>query len=805
MGKLFNNYSQIIPSLLFICLLIILEIVSFNWQNNIYKPTELLQAAKNADTITTSGIITSDAKSTKSLAGTVCLFDIKTESGFWLQIQGIKQTIANQNNKTINLTKNWCDLKYHDSIEFTAKLSPIDFKTKSDNPANRLAAKAQINKFTILQYASGLDYITNVIRAAFIDMTDKLNPVGRALVPAIALGYTNNFDDNLSDNFKISGLTHLVAISGSHFVIIISLIGVILLAFNIKKTIAAGIEIICILAFMSLVHPQPSVIRAAFMGIIGLVGLILQRKSLALTALSATIITLLIIDPYLATSYGFAMSCSAALGIILLTPKLTILLSRFIGKTIASIVSVTLAAQFFCGPIIILIYPFFTPYTLMANFLATPFVAPATILGVLSALISPLIPQMAYILAFSSTIFAYPLYIISKLISFLPLAKLAWVNGLIGCLLMILLNIILYWTISGKIWNNTYKKIKKVLPAFIESKLSLLYTDITQKIKHYKVVFLQKPILILTLIALLFIPLVITGSIILPKYFITTIDPNWKIAACNIGQGDASVIKTSQNSAIVIDVGSDNNKINNCLSDLNIQTIDLLILSHWHDDHVGGLLGAINNRQTKQAIVSNLETPTGESKLGYNKLQSENIPTSQAKEGESGYYIDNNTNHKIQWYIFQTLKSNKTKSNINTNSQTSTKSTNNEDSFSNDSSVGVIIYSNNLKAIFLGDMEKQAQAEALKRLKQLNMGEFDILKVAHHGSKTQNNDLAKLINPKIAIFEVGRDNSYGHPNDKTINLFTNLGSQIIRTDIDGLSGVSQDSLGNIKIFKQNYI
>ncbi|MDR2748987.1 MAG: ComEC/Rec2 family competence protein [Bifidobacteriaceae bacterium] len=830
MGSSFGNYSRVIPSALFIIFIIFIFGISFSVQEPISKPDSVLKAANSKSVISGSGVIESDLREGKSFSGKSCNYSIKTDAGFFLlasndgKIKTAPAETALGSGIPLqgDALESWCGLLYHQTIQFKGKLSPNLDSNKQLNKSSREAARISITDFALLQDADGLDYITNSIRSSFVSVTNNLSEIGKALVPAMAIGYTNNFESELSDWFKISGLTHLVAISGSHFVIIISLIGSFLIAFGVTRKATAVIEVVSILSFMALVHPQPSVERAAFMGIIGLAGLLFRRRTLSLTALSITIICLLIIDPYLATNYGFAMSCAATAGIILVCPQIADALARFLGEKIASILSVTISAQLFCGPIIILIYPYFTPYSLIANFLVTPFVAPATILGVGSALISPFIPTVSYILAFGSSVFAYPVYFVAKIIVSLPFAKIEWIQGAPGCALMIAFNLVLYFTLTGKMYSALYIHFKKMIPAYIESRLSLLHFDTKEKFKKYKIVFLRKPVLAFSLTALIILPFAVGGALIIPKYFTAAIDSNWKIAACDIGQGDSSVIKTAPEHAIVIDTGPEDGPEKKCLDDLGIKTIDLLMLSHFHDDHVSGIKGALSGRDVKEAIVSNSDTPAAQANMLYSALKDKGVPFIKAKSGAGGTINADGTINSneagraneagdgVQWYIFQALeppqsatKSNTTKSTSSKTSTNSKSSTAKEDAFSNDSSIGAIVYSAGLKMIFLGDMETKAQTEALKQLKSLNLSNFDILKVAHHGSKTQNEKLAELIHPKIAIFEVGKDNTYGHPNSKTISMFENMGAAIIRTDQDKLSGVSVDGSGQISIFKQS--
>ncbi|MDR0788674.1 MAG: MBL fold metallo-hydrolase [Bifidobacteriaceae bacterium] len=264
--------------------------------------------------------------------------------------------------------------------------------------------------------------------------------------------------------------------------------------------------------------------------------------------------------------------------------------------------------------------------------------------------------------------------------------------------------------------------------------------------------------------------------------YLTGNTDNWVIANCDVWQGDSFLIRTGENSAIVNDVGpEDDGKhkrdgIVKCLKKYHINQIDLLILSHYHDDHVGDLESLLKVQTPAKILLPIYEEPAmwASKTAAIIRKYAASTPVTSAITGQ---------NEIIGFTKFTILNANPLIS------------IDDDDSI-NDSSLTVYyeinapsdsFESKPISFLATGDIEIRGQQELLKTVKQLNIKNIDIYKIPHHGSSTQNATLLKILNPKIALIGVGEGNSYKHPSDKTIALLESINPAIIikRTDQDG--------------------
>jgi competence protein ComEC len=254
-------------------------------------------------------------------------------------------------------------------------------------------------------------------------------------------------------------------------------------------------------------------------------------------------------DPFQAIDPGFALSVAATAGILLLAPKLEIWLTeRFGHEKFAQVIAIPLAATFMCTPIILAISGLFSLVSIPANVLAGPVVAPITIIGFIAALLSPIIPSISHAL----------------LVAIKPLAQfIVWIS------------------------NSASELPVLMLPkSYLGAVIAILVIGLI-KFKKWLALFLL--LIIATLI------------IVLPGSWPGS---NWAVANCNVGQGDGLAINLGNNEALVIDLGPDSKLMNECLGDLGVKRIPLLVLSHFHADHVHGLDGALAGRDISNVWVS---------------------------------------------------------------------------------------------------------------------------------------------------------------------------------------------------------
>ena len=591
----------------------------------------------------------------------------------------------------------------------------------------RVAALLIVNKeISILTqpsaWASGLGSIRQGLR------DNSGSGDAGALIPGMVLGDTSKQSAEFKEAMKRSGLTHLVAVSGANFAIVSSFV-LWCMQFFIKRTqhrlLATAIALSC---FIALVRPSPSVLRAAAMAAVLLSAQASKRRTDSLPALGFAIAAVVIGDPWQAQDAGFALSVLATAGLLLLAPVIEEKLPTH--KKLAGALAPPIAAMLFCSPILVALSGYLSPMSIVANLLAAPFVAPITILGFIAALVSPVAPFLTVALVTVIRIPAALIAGIARRIAEFPVLTIH--NGKIG-FLIVAISIVFLWLFK-KNWRTT------------------------------------TALFIVAVLALTWIQRWPAGD--------------WQIANCDVGQGDSMVINLHHGQAIVIDVGPDPVAEDKCLRALGVHQVPLLILSHFHADHVGGLSGLVKSREVQQTWISNNLEPVMESTHSLQLLQKSQITTVQKGMRAS-----------IAGITFEVLWPDVSIHNF--------ESMPGEGSVINNSSIAMIVSTTDWSIFTAGDLEPPAQHEILG-----NVRAVDIYKVCHHGSKYQDAGLMKSLSAQIAVISVGAKNSYGHPAAETIASLTRLGTQVVRTDRDGALAITakahhlrvRKSKGTIRLF-----
>ena len=374
-----------------------------------------------------------------------------------------------------------------------------------------------------------------------------------ALIPGMVLGDTSLQSQGFKDEMRRSGLTHLVAVSGANFAIVSTFI-LYLMQFLIRRIpLRLAVTALFLIAFISLVRPSPSVLRAAAMASVLLLAQGTHRGRDSLPALGFAIGAVIVADPWQVRDPGFALSVLATAGLLLLAPKLVENFSKKMPKAVAIVIATPLAATLFCTPVIVAISGQISPMSIVANILAAPAVAPVTILGFIAGLVSPFAPQVSGLLIWMVKPLAAWVAWIASVISDLPLITLA-----------------------------TGSKSFLVIAGVIA--LGFIF---------------NRKIVIAALLLLIAI-----------SWFLRFPGGDWQVANCDVGQGDAMVVNLGNHRGIVLDVGPDPIALDRCLHQLGIKKIELLIMSHSHADHVGGYSGAADGREIAVQWYENVRAGT---------------------------------------------------------------------------------------------------------------------------------------------------------------------------------------------------
>ena len=549
-----------------------------------------------------------------------------------------------------------------------------------------------------------------------------------ALIPGMVLGDTSKQSPEFKEAMQRSGLAHLVAVSGANFAIVSTFV-LWCMQFVIRRkklrVLATAVALVC---FIALVRPSPSVLRAAAMAAVLLSAQFGKRSSDSLPALGFAICAVVLGDPWQSRDAGFALSVLATAGLLLLAPRIQERLPTH--KKFAGALAPPIAAMVFCSPILVSLSGYLSPMSIVANFLAAPAVAPITVLGFIAALISPIAPWLAEVIIFLIRFPAGFITGVAHWIAAFPVLTIH--NGSIGfSLVALILTVIILFR---KNWKQT------------------------------------TAVLLILVISLGWLQRWPAGD--------------WHIAQCDVGQGDSLVINLGHHRAIVIDVGPDSTAADKCLRDLKIKEISLLILSHFHADHVGGLPAVLHGRKVGQVWISNNLQPEIESRSALDALNASQIVTVQ-----KGLVTQiGQVNLKVLWpeasvRSFEELPG--------------------EGSMINNSSIAVLLTTADWSLFSAGDLEPPAQRELVNLVSPV-----DIYKVSHHGSKYQDEALAKALSPQIGLISVGAKNPYGHPAPESIDSLTRLGTQVLRTDRDGAVAITASnhhlkvhrSKGRVKLF-----
>ena len=283
-----------------------------------------------------------------------------------------------------------------------------------------------------LAQAVGAPGIGAPVAAGAGEETGLWPPGARSLVPGVALGDDHALPAPLREDMRTVSMTHLTAVSGQHVAIILGLGLEALGALPRRRRALLGAVMLTLLVI--LVRPSGSVLRAATMGAVMLLGVVAGRRAASVPALCAGAIVLLLIDPWQSRDYGFALSVVATAGIVIGSKPVAAHLSRRLPRWLAAAVALPLVAQAACGPILILLQPSVGAWSVPANLLSEPAAVIATISGLLAALIAPAWPAAAAVIAWPALAACSWMVWVAGFFAHLPGAALPWPGGLTGAL-----------------------------------------------------------------------------------------------------------------------------------------------------------------------------------------------------------------------------------------------------------------------------------------------------------------------------------------------------------------------------------
>ena len=243
----------------------------------------------------------------------------------------------------------------------------------------------------------------------------------------------------------------------------------------------------------------------------------------------------------------------------------------------------------------------------------------------------------------------------------------------------------------------------------------------------------------------------------------------WDVVFCDVGQGDATVVRVGAREAALVDAGPDEAKLRACLQGLGIDQVPLVILTHFHADHVTGIEAVVQSHQTRMVVVSPATTPVPGRELVSRAASAVGLttvaPGSQLSVGAVGIEV------------------------LAVRAMSTVGSDEGESAAENDGSLVMRVSVGGLRLLLPGDVQEDGQRHALAAGVDLAA---DVLLVPHHGSSHQLPEFLAATRARIAVFSAGQNNDYGHPSVRTQRAVQELGMSIVRTDTQGTIALSRN-------------
>lgn len=397
----------------------------------------------------------------------------------------------------------------------------------------------------------------NKVRDTILDRIDNnIENTNSQIIKAILVGDKTSLEKEIKDYFRVSNLSHMLAISGAHFGFIILFCSFVLKGLKFKR-LRQVITIIIIIFFMTLTGMTPSVVRAGIMAIITILGSILKRKPDIYTSLSIALFVQIIINPYVIFDVGLQLSFGGVLGIALFAKPIEEKLNRIKELKINSALAVTLGANIIIMPIMMYQFSTISLTFVISNLLAGSLLGAIVIFGFIAVFIN--IKPLYFVLNILISLFSKIATICSKLPFSLIYIK---TPSLIQIIFMYLIIFLFYLIITKRI---DFSKVKKFI------------------------------------VSLIIIIFILNNNIPNNNLIIHFIDVGQGDSCLMIHKGKTIMIDAGGNSDPNFDVGE--NTILPYLLDRKITKIDYLIVSHFDSDHAQGFIFVLKHLKVKNAIL----------------------------------------------------------------------------------------------------------------------------------------------------------------------------------------------------------
>lgn len=614
--------------------------------------------------------------------------------------------------------------RFGEAFEAEAALSAVPDASSSYCWRQGAVASARADDVRRLERHNAVGVLVG-LRGRVIEALDELGGGdGPAVLAALVCGWRAALDEgDVYDAFKVTGLAHLVAVSGAHLSIVSASVAALLRLLRLPRAAAAAVQALLLLCYLVLAAAPPSAVRAAVMAFAGMLAFTARRRPAALSALAACMLGCIALDPLAALSVSFALSALSTLGIVLFSGLCSAWIGRFapaLPRFARDALSLTCASSILAVPLSASLFSMLPLVAPAANIAAAPLFPPVCAGGLVAAAASLALPCAAPVLLGAASAGASALAGLVRLLAAVPHASapadipLVFALGA-SCVL------------GAALWMAWPRPRVKAACA-VASSLACL---------------------------------ALAAGIVLPRL------SGDEIVMLDVGQGDAFLVR-SQGAALLIDTGNQERLLREALARHGVLRLDAVVVTHGDDDHMGALASLDGVAEVGRVLVANdaLACPCAAcARLRDDARKLVGGDGAEGLEAGDGLHVGA-FDLTVVW------------------PESFSDEGGNADSLCLLAEADVDgDGAGDWTALFVGDAER----DQLARLVESGaVGNVDVYKVGHHGSKNAvDGQVAAALSPSIALVSVGAGNRYGHPSAQTVAALEEAGALVLRTDEAG--------------------
>lgn len=577
------------------------------------------------------------------------------------------------------------------------------------------------------------------VRSQAIELFSGEEKEGAALLRAILFGERSSLDkDGLYRDVRVVGLAHLVAVSGAHLVIVSSSVGLLLRMLHAPRFLIIIIQLLLVIAYLIFTGIPLSALRAALMASISFLSFFAKRRGSSLNALALVIVVIVVASPSSSLSIAFLLSALSTLGIVVFSSLLQgwfVALSPNIPHYIREGLSLTLAASI---PITLLTASLFSQVSLLsplANLIAAPFFTLICVLGLIIVIAALAMPFLGSFCLPLILFLAQAFTDLIRLMAQVPYAAIPCSVDLMLALVVSFFVFVIFW-----VWWPQLSRLTILGGSALATGGLLLYLTFSPYFHHDEIIMLD------------------------------------------VGQGDAFLVR-SQGKTVLIDTGNRDSDLLKGLGRHQVYALDAIVISHADDDHCGSLSALKGYVRVENICIARPVLDCGCDSCKKLLVDSRDLVGEggiQALSLEDTISVGD-FNLEVIWPLdFADEGGNADSLSLLLTARRShdpLESVSKKDS-KEDSTERAITW----KVLFCGDAEKEELTSMIERG---CLGDIDILKVGHHGSKNAlTEEIISVLEPELTLISVGKNNRYGHPAQTTLDILENV-PEIMRTDLEG--------------------